>query len=236
MVLQPEFKEVVLAFVEAQLSQVDQFDDVIRGKGRGIILLLQGQPGVGKTLTAESVAEEMKRPLYTMSAGELGETPAEVEMNLQRTLELCTTWGAVLLLDECDVFLEKRSELSLKKNKLVAVFLRLLEYYRGVLFLTTNRISAFDPAFESRIHLTIDYPKLDGEARERIWKNFLNGGANETSRPIALDDLHSLSELDLNGRQIKNIVKTAGLLAAQEKCAIGMHHIRTVLKVRGLDF
>lgn len=48
-------------------------------------------------------------------------------------------WGAVLLLDEADVYLERRSINDLMRNSLVSIFLRLLEYFQGILFLTTNR-------------------------------------------------------------------------------------------------
>ena len=66
------------------------------------------------------VAEEMKKPLYSMSAGELGSTAEEVERQLHQVLELSTKWRAVLLIDECDVFLEKRTTSDLERNKLVS--------------------------------------------------------------------------------------------------------------------
>ncbi|KAF7541236.1 hypothetical protein G7054_g760 [Neopestalotiopsis clavispora] len=232
LVLQPDVKQVILSFVQVQLSEKDRFDDIINGKGKGIIVLFQGEAGVGKTLTAESLAERIRQPLYIMSAGELGEKATEVEKNLRKVMDRCTTWRAILLLDECDVFLEKRSESSLEKNRLVAVFLRMLEYYQGVLLLTTNRISAFDPAFESRIHLTIDYPKLDREARQRIWANFINAQSRST---ISAWELRLLGQLELNGRQIKNMVKTAALLATAENVGLQFDHIMTVAKVKGLE-
>ena len=68
-----------------------------------------------------------------------------------RTLQLATSWNAVLLIDEADVFLEKRGTADLMRNSLVATFLRLLEYHSGMLFLTTNRVKAFDEAFLSRV-------------------------------------------------------------------------------------
>lgn len=111
---------MILAFVKSHLSSVDDFDDVIKGKGQGFIMLLCGDPGVGKTLTAESVAEEMKQPLYAMTAGELGSSTDDVETSLQRVLNLCAKWHAVLLMDECDVFLEQRSATDLERNKLVS--------------------------------------------------------------------------------------------------------------------
>ncbi|KAL4780122.1 hypothetical protein BJX76DRAFT_361130 [Aspergillus varians] len=57
-------------------------------------------------------------------------------------------------------------------NRLVTVFLRKLEYYEGVLFLTTNRLMEFDEAVLSRIHLKIKYLELTKDARRKIWEVF----------------------------------------------------------------
>ncbi|KAF5625509.1 AAA family ATPase [Fusarium sp. NRRL 25303] len=210
LVLPHDYKRIIQAFVGAQMSGLDSFDDVIQGKGRGIIMLLSGEPGTGKTLTAESAQE--------------------VEQKLDCALELSTRWGAVLLLDECDVFLECRTTSDIKRNKLVSIFLRLLEYFEGVMFLTTNRVSAFDPAFESRIHLTIHYPNLDYTSRLHIWKTFVNIGDDESS--LSEDELGELASVELNGRQIKNVVKTARLLATHEKTQLAMSHISTILRIK----
>ena len=77
-------------------------------------------PGVGKTYTAESVADTLKRPLYVLHSGDLGVTPESVETNLSNALMLATTWQAVLLIDEADVFLEQRSVQDLTRNCLVS--------------------------------------------------------------------------------------------------------------------
>jgi ATPases of the AAA+ class len=122
-------KEVVLAVARAQSKNVDGFDDVVRGKGQGFIMQLSGPPGVGKTLTAESVAEVMRVPLYVMSAGDLGISARGFETKLKDILELIPKWGAVLLLDEADVFMEARDSTNLDRNELVSIFLRMLEYY-----------------------------------------------------------------------------------------------------------
>ncbi|RSL64478.1 hypothetical protein CEP54_004705 [Fusarium duplospermum] len=228
LVLPQDYKRIIRAFAHAQTSGLDDFDDVIKGKGRGIVMLLSGEPGTGKTLTSESVAETMHKPLYGMSAGELGDLAHEVEENLNRVLELSTRWRAVLLLDECDVFLERRSSSNLQRNKLISIFLRLLEYYQGVMFLTTNRVSSFDPAFESRIHLTIHYPNLDANSRLHIWKTFVKtetGGVSEA-------ELEELAKEELNGRQIKNVVKTARLLASEEGIPLCSGHMNTVLRIK----
>lgn len=173
----------------------------------------------------------MRRPLYAMSAGELGDDADDVERSLQQVLELSAKWGAVLLIDECDVFLERRSLRDLHRNKIVSVFLRLLEYYQGVMFLTTNRVEDFDPAFESRIHLTINYPKLDPDSRLHIWRTFVNRGAGDRSS-IAEEGLIELAKADLNGRQIKNVVRTARLLALRDSGPLTLKHVETVLRVK----
>lgn len=65
-------KELVLSFIEVHVSHDVQFDDIVEGKGLGLLMLLDGDPGLGKTLTAEAVAEKVQKPLYLLSVGELG--------------------------------------------------------------------------------------------------------------------------------------------------------------------
>jgi hypothetical protein len=150
LVLGSKQKTLIRALVKQHSIRADHFDDVIAGKGRGLIGLLSGRPGCGKTLTAEAVAEVTKRALYAISAGELGIEPEEVERNLVRILELARTWDAVLLLDEAEVFLQCRNTSDINRNALVSIFLRQLEYFQGILLLTTNLIAQCDPAFESK--------------------------------------------------------------------------------------
>ena len=120
LVLPNREKDLLLAFAEGQANPDSNFDDFIQGKGKGVVLLLSGPAGVGKTLTAESVAETMRVPLYVMSAGELGTATFEIERALKDVLEKCTMWKAVLLIDEADVFLETRSSSDLHRNAMVS--------------------------------------------------------------------------------------------------------------------
>ncbi|WYZ36905.1 hypothetical protein EsH8_II_000411 [Colletotrichum jinshuiense] len=228
LVLPEDQKELILAFSESQLDG-STFDDVISGKGKGIICLLSGPPGVGKTLTAEAVAENLRVPLHTLSSGDLGSQPWEVEHGLSRILELVARWNAILLLDECDVFLEARSTHDLERNKVVSIFLRTLEYYEGILFMTTNRVDNIDQAFQSRIHVSLEYPDLTPDSRRQIWRNFLQGATLKSE--VSDDDLNELAELSLNGRQIKNVLKTAQLLAARKKSVLKRSFIDVVLNI-----
>lgn len=107
--------------------------------------VLHGPPGTGKTLTAEGISELLKCPLYMVSVGELGTDSRFLEAELQKILDICHAWGAILLLDEADVFLEKRTMNDVHRNALVSIFLRQLEYFQGILFLTTNRVQVCFP-------------------------------------------------------------------------------------------
>ncbi|KAL2258743.1 hypothetical protein VTK26DRAFT_7813 [Humicola hyalothermophila] len=229
LVLPADQKELILSFSESQLAG-STFDDVISGKGKGIICLLSGPPGVGKTLTAEAVAENLRVPLHMLTSGDLGSDPWEVERELSRILELVARWKAILLLDECDVFLEARSTHELERNKIVSIFLRTLEYYEGIMFMTTNRVEDIDAAFQSRIHVSIEYPDLTAASRRAIWANFLRGSNLRSS--LTDKDIAELAELKLNGRQIKNVLKTAQLLAARKKSeTLDRKFIETVLVI-----
>jgi hypothetical protein len=106
-------------------------------------------------------------------------------------------------LDEADVYVEQRSSQDLLRNGLVSVFLRKLEYCEGIMFLTTNRVSEFDVAILSRIHLMFKYDDLSKAAGRQIWEQFIER-ARTTKRPVEVkpEDLNRLVNNKLNGRQV----------------------------------
>ncbi|OTA67747.1 hypothetical protein K449DRAFT_324024, partial [Hypoxylon sp. EC38] len=125
-------------------------------------------------LTMNLVAEELKKPLYRVGAGDLGTRASAVESSLKDAFDRCSHWNAVLLIDEADVFLERRSSDGLDRNELVSIVSGLiLEYYQGTLILTTNRTHGIDPAFESRIDIILTYDHLSQDSRNQIWINFI---------------------------------------------------------------
>ncbi|KAI9826009.1 MAG: hypothetical protein M1819_007464 [Sarea resinae] len=235
LVLPENQKSIVKALVESHTFHAAQnIDDVIQGKGKGLVAVLHGPPGTGKTLTAEGIAELLKCPLYMVSAGELGTDPRTLEGELNKILDIAHSWGAVLLLDEADVFLEKRTIQDIHRNALVSIFLRLLEYFQGILFLTTNRVETFDDAFQSRIHIALRYGELTTKAKKTVWKLFLaRVNAMEGVQTIEFkeDDYDTLARNNLNGRQIKNCVRTAQALAVNKQEQLSMEHIKRVLQV-----
>ncbi|KAK3984505.1 member of AAA-ATPase family [Cladorrhinum sp. PSN332] len=222
-------KELILGF-SSHRSASSKFDDFVAQKGKGIIILLCGPPGVGKTLTAEAVAEKSHTPLYVLSASDLGTNPAKVDRALTEALECCQMWNAALLLDEADVFLESRSAASLDRNELVSIFLRRLEYYQGLMFLTTNRLSAIDAAFKSRLDLILPYHDLTEESRRDVWKNFIQNLPAD-SASFEDKDFDELAKTEMNGREIKNSIKTSLVLVGEGEM-LGMEHLRVVLNIR----
>ena len=188
--------------------------DLIDGKSGGCIFLLHGEPGVGKTLIAESVAEVLHKPLYAVSVGELGTDPSELETRLRAILEVATTWDAVILLDEADIFLEARDQQDVARNAMVGVFLRLLEYHNGVLFMTTNRVRNIDRAFYSRISVALRFEAADTAKRTQIWHNLLELAGLDVAWAVPL------GEHALNGRQVKNCIRLAQTLAISQDRAV----------------
>ncbi|KAK2785929.1 hypothetical protein FQN52_008196 [Onygenales sp. PD_12] len=199
--------------------------DAVPGKGRGLIILLHGAPGVGKTSTAECVAAQLNRPLLPITCGDIGTTAHDAEKELETYCSLAHRWRCVLLLDEADVFLAKREKGDIKRNSLVSVFLRVLEYYSGVIILTTNRVGEFDEAFRSRIHISLYYPKLDEISTKEVWEKNVRHVENsrldidiEADKVLRFADKHWQENKykpsrRWNGRQIKNAFHAAIALA-----------------------
>ena len=224
-------KELERRLVSMSTEGISQ--DLIQAKGRGLVILLHGVPGVGKTATAEAVAVENNKPLFVITCGDLGLTPKEVESSLTNVFRLAHMWDCVLLLDEADVFLSQRTRLDMTRNALVSVFLRVLEYYNGLLFLTTNRVGTMDEAFKSRIHVSLYYPRLDKIQTREIFRLNINKlrlieqQRHELTKQPLLDikeeeilkyaedhfDRNFASGSSWNGRQIRNAFQIASSLA-----------------------
>lgn len=178
------------------------YADIMPGKSTGFICLLYGEPGVGKTLTAEAISELAHMPLYKVGFGSLGTTPAHIEKNIDEIFTRVTKWNAMLLIDEVDAIIEKRGK-DLTMNAIVSIFLRYIENFSGILFLTTNRHTTIDPAFDSRITLKLKY-EFTEEMREKVFRHNLVaiGAPDDTVEYSTV-----LKSRNANGRQITNIMK-----------------------------
>ncbi|ODA77245.1 hypothetical protein RJ55_06872 [Drechmeria coniospora] len=256
-------KDLVLSFVENHKPGRDRpqpglsadpaapMDDVIVGKGQGLIVLLSGPPGTGKTLTAEAVADQAHKPLYYLQAEDLGLNAAALCANIKRVFQMATEWDAVILLDEADVFMAERNPNDIHRNELVSIFLRELEYFRGIIFLTTNLYNTIDTAFRSRVSLHLLFHALDRNARETVWRKFLDRLPGMRKHPVADDDdddddaetrpaatwvldngdIHQLSLWSLNGREIKNAVRMVHSWCQQKGYTMTLERLESGIRV-----
>lgn len=166
-------------------------------------------------VAAESAAETLHRPLYYVSGAELGllETINHRSIPLEDQLELIfkriARWEAILLFDEAESFVASRDQSSAdgKKNALTSILLRMLEYQSGIIFLTTNRVSDFDTALFSRVHITLKFEQLSEDHCEFIWKKM----ATQIEHTLSDDDFRALGRIPLDGRTIKNVLRVASL-------------------------
>jgi hypothetical protein len=234
LVLPEKTKKLIRALVTKQLA-VEKSTDLIKGKGNGLIILLHGGPGTGKTLTAESIAEIVQKPLYRVTCGDVGTKPEDVEKYMESVLYLGKLWDCVVLLDEADVFLQERNLQDLQRNALVSVFLRVLEYHEGILFLTSNRIGTFDEAFKSRIQLSLHYKPLGLPERKKVWRNFIKHVEDLGEENVDYEDLRDnvdiLAEKELNGRQIRNAITIARQLAQYDSEKLNHEHLKDVITI-----
>ncbi|KAF1816127.1 P-loop containing nucleoside triphosphate hydrolase protein [Eremomyces bilateralis CBS 781.70] len=234
-----ETKQLLLNLVTTHGQ--DQLADLVADKGQGLVILLYGKPGVGKTSTgrvdlymcpvsdlphhrieltvvsAETLAAAAGKPLFSIGVGDVGTQAENVESNLHRIFDLATRWKAILLIDEVDVFVQSRGMghqgPTTERNALVSVFLRVLEYYQGILILTTNQIALFDVAVQSRIHIAIKYTDLEKEQAIQIFESFLDQykikGAVEDYERIKKTFRSDIAKKGFDGRQLRNIVSSA---------------------------
>lgn len=179
-------------------------EDVVEGKSGGTTILCKGAPGLGKTLTAEVYSEVIQRPLYRVHSGQLGLQADEVEENLNTILRRASRWGCALLIDEADVFVRRRDN-DIHHNAVVATFLRSLEYFDGLLFMTTNRSEDIDDAILSRCVAIINYELPDQSSATRIWRIL----SDQFEANLSDEMIHALTQRfkTASGRDIKELLK-----------------------------
>lgn len=182
-------------------------EDVVPGKSGGTTILCRGAPGLGKTLTAEVYAEVVGKPLYRVHSGQLGVTAGSVEATLSRILQRAARWDCVLLLDEADVYIRRRDN-DLQHNAIVAEFLRTLEYFSGLLFMTTNRADDIDEAILSRCIAVVDYRPPGPDDARRLWSTLAAQLGIEL--PPALVEQLVTDYAGASGRDIKELLKLTG--------------------------
>ena len=239
-VYQPELKDKLILpqeqtdLIDILTAEMDVLmDDIVEGKSGGTTVLCAGPAGVGKTLTAEVYSEIIKRPLYRVHSGQLGLNVAEMEKALKDTLTRAQRWGAVMLIDEADVYIKRRDD-NIAANAVVGVFLRVLEYFNGLLFLTTNRVDDIDEAIISRCIAMITYHAPNSDDRRKIWQVM--------TEQFELDIDEALIEQlvtrfpKATGRDIKGLTKLVGKFCHQKQLEPSLDVFQRCSVFRGMDY
>lgn len=210
LVLPQDKKDLISILIQGSSASLE---DIVKGKTGGIIVIATGAPGTGKTLTAEVFSETIRRPLYVVQCSQLGTDEEKLEKSLSKVLERASRWKAILLIDEADVYIHERGN-DIRQNAIVGVFLRVLEYYRGVLFMTSNRSTIIDDAIMSRATAWIRYekPQTDEELRS-VWRVLSTQYKVELSAETVARLLKEFPAPNIAGRTIKNLLKLAKLLS-----------------------
>ena len=226
----PEEQTELIDILTAEMDVLA--DDIIAGKSGGTTVLCAGPAGVGKTLTAEVYSEIIQRPLYRVHSGQLGLNVGAMETALKDVLTRAQRWGAVMLIDEADVYIRRRDD-NIATNAVVGVFLRVLEYFNGLLFLTTNRVHDIDEAIVSRCIAMIKFYPPDAEARRKIWSVMTE------QFKLAVDDplIGELAELfpAATGRDIKGLAKLVAKFCAHKAVPPTVDAFKRCAVFRGLD-
>lgn len=210
LVIDNSIKDIIGMIVNSN----NEYNDFIKGKSKGRIIMSTGEPGLGKTLTAEVYAESVHKPLYKIQSAQLGDDAKQIERNLKTILSNAYRWNCVLLIDEADTYVRDRGT-DIIQNCIIGVFLRLLEYYEGILFMTSNKGEEIDDAILSRctIHIQYDYPTK--EQALQIFEKLCENNKFEVDKKEAKKIIDSYKQI--SGRSIGTVVKNLQKLSHVKK-------------------
>lgn len=195
--------------------------------GRGLSVLFSGNPGTGKTMAAQVMANDLGLELYKIDlSGVVSKYIGETEKNLNRVFTEAQTSNAILFFDEADALFGKRTGVSDAHDRYanieVSYLLQKMEEYDGIVILATNLRNNIDEAFVRRIRFILEFPFPDVGSRRQIWRKSI-----PDSTPVMEDiDYRWLAErIKIAGGSIKNIVLNAAFSAARDNEPVGMRHL-----------
>lgn len=255
LVMEAENKSLALSLVQSHLIRMhsnenpdedsdeedmdlneDLQSSIRRGKGgkereKGLMLLLDGGPGTGKTFAATCIAETVKSPILSDTIGI--RDSSSVERKLSKMFQLAQRWRAILVIENAEAFLTQRSKNEAGFSA-VALAIRAMDSYTGILILTTSRAEDLDGAILSYTDLAINFPPLQGEQQQKVWGYAISEYKVGYYSDIMgfIEEFCKKRDLRVNGRDIRNITLAANHLARHEKKFLEVQHIRAVLENR----
>ncbi|MBE9066458.1 ATP-binding protein [Leptolyngbya cf. ectocarpi LEGE 11479] len=200
-------------------------------RGTGLVALFSGPPGTGKTMAAQVLAADLALDLFRIDlATVVSKYIGETAKHLGQIFARATRMNAVLLFDEADSLFSKRTEVKdshdRHANADTSYLLQLLEDYRGIVILATNKKQNIDPAFTRRMRYVLDFPRPDKSQRYQIWTQVIGEMCGQEICQGLNSTISTLAEgVELSGAQIKNAVLSAIFMARRQREAIGMPHL-----------
>ncbi|MBI5259416.1 MAG: ATP-binding protein [Burkholderiales bacterium] len=238
-----------LVLNEVTLRQLRELADAIRvrdrvygawglgrrsGRGAGLAALFCGASGTGKTMAASVVAAAAGQAVYRVDlAAVVSKYIGETEQNLDRVFRAAERSCAVLLFDEADALLGRRSEVKDAQDRYanleVAYLLQKLEEHAGVVILASNLPKNLDSAFVRRMHFTIEFARPAAPLRERLWRGMLPPAL---PRSDDIDFTWLAERFDITGGEIQAATLDAAFYAAAADLPLDMSHLLHALSRR----
>ncbi|MET9019923.1 ATP-binding protein [Actinopolymorpha sp. NPDC004070] len=187
-------------------------------RGRGVVALLHGPSGTGKTAATEALAAELDRDLWLVDLAQVvSKWLGETSRNLDRLLTEAGRAGAVLLFDEAEGLFGRRAEVNDARDRYANLeidhLLQRIELHEGLVVLTSNRPAALDDGFGRRLRLTVRFELPDHLAREQVWARLLPDGrlADPDARPLT-----QVAAAELSPSSIRSAALAALVFAADD--------------------
>ncbi|KAG0703848.1 hypothetical protein DFH29DRAFT_914338, partial [Suillus ampliporus] len=159
----------------------------------GLVILLHGPSGTGKTATVEAIAEHFRRPLYSLAVSSLPLDTTLLVDTLTSRLDAARTWNAIVLIEAGDILMQtQRLEPIMEEQIRISTVLEFFEQHRCIVFITARTTCT---GFMSHFAMAIQYHELDGDSRQALWSNMLSGEGDNISRR----DIEELSRVAVNG-------------------------------------
>jgi hypothetical protein len=200
-------------------------------RGTGLVALFSGPPGTGKTMAAQVIAAGLEMDLFRVDlASVVSKYIGETAKHLRQIFARAARMNAVLLFDEADALFSKRTDVNDAHDRYAnadtSYLLQLLEDYRGIVVLATNKKQNIDPAFIRRVRYVFDFPRPDVAERRRIWRQVIGElcGRDTLQRlEVSIDALGA--NVDLSGAQIKGAVLASIFGARRRREPLAMPHL-----------
>ncbi len=199
----------------------------------GLTVLFSGEPGTGKSLAAQVLANDLGLDAYRVDLSSVvSKYIGETEKNLSRIFDAAAPANAILVFDEADALFGKRSAVSDARDRYanieVAFLLQRIEAYRGAVILTTNLRQNVDRAFLRRLDFSVEFPLPGRDEREQLWRRHL-----PPALPLAAGvDIGTLAGAHrLSGGSIANAARTAAYAAADDGGVVTLTHLEGALRM-----